>query len=510
LKKSHSTLQSAQKVNPVAAGIVGVALVIIGFFVVTTRAASGAATLSVSPATAIVANGSAFSVQVYEDSGTATVNAVQANLTYPANSLTLTSISTTNSAFPLEAQSSGSGGSITMARAINGGTSPVTGKQLVATLNFTSTMATGTATVDFTTGSAVVSSVDNTALILTTQSGTYQPDTAAPTTPTALHTTGSTGTSIAIAWAASTDNVGVTGYNVYRDGVKITTTAAGTLAYNDTGLGMGTLHSYQVSAIDAAGNESTKSPAIQVTTPDTAAPTVPGNPTAAAPAYNQVTLSWGASTDTGGSGLAGYRIYRNGATTALASTTGLTYTDNTVAGSTAYTYQITAYDGAGNESGKTTAASITTPAPPDTTPPTTPGSFQSTNTGLTAISLSWTASTDNKAVTGYLLSRNGTQIATIPSTAATSYNDSSLTYGTTYNYTLKATDAAGNLSNPATLSVTTLPLKSGDLNLDNQINVFDLSILLSNWQMSGTVADLNHDNTVNIFDLSILISNWGK
>ena len=509
MKKLHSNLQPAQKVNPVAAGVVGIALVVIGFFVVSTRAATGAATLSVSPATAIVANGSAFSVQVYEDSGTATVNAVQANLTYPANSLTLTSISTTGTSFPLEAQSSGSGGTITMARAINGGTSPVTGKQLVATLNFTSSMTTGSATVDFTTGSAVVSSVDNTALVLTTQSGTYQPDTVPPSTPTSLHTTGSTGTSIAIAWTASTDNVGVTGYNVYRDGVKITTTAAATLAYNDTGLGMGTMHTYQVSAIDAAGNESTKSTSIQVTTPDTTPPTVPGTLTAAAPAYNQVTLSWGASTDTGGSGLAGYRIYRNGATTALASTTGTTYTDSTVAGSTAYTYQISAYDGAGNESGKTSAASITTPEPPDTTPPTAPGAFQSTNTGLTAISLSWTASTDNKAVTGYQLSRNGSQIATLNATALT-YNDSNLTYATTYNYTLKATDAAGNLSNPATLSVTTLPLKVGDLNLDNQINVFDLSILLSNWQMTGTVADLNHDNTVNIFDLSILISNWGK
>jgi chitinase len=356
-----------------------------------------------------------------------------------------------------------------------------------------------------------VSSVDNTALVLTTVNGTYAPDTAPPTAPSALHTTGVTGTTVALAWTGSTDNVGVTGYNVYRDGVKIITTNAGIVAYTDSGLSQGTTHSYQVSAVDAAGNESVKSASIQATTLDTTAPTVPANVSAVALAYNQVKVSWGASTDTGGSGLAGYKIYRSGSTSSIGSVLSgtLTFTDSTAQGSTAYTYQVTAYDGAGNESAKSTGATVTTPAPPDTTPPSSPGNLNSTASTLSSITLSWNASTDNVGVTGYKLMRAGVVVATLNSSAL-SYTDSGLTYSTSYQYSITAFDAAGNTSAPTTVSASTLTLKTGDLNLDNSINVFDLSILLSDWGQAGTVADINHDNTVNIFDLSILISNWNK
>ncbi len=51
--------------------------------------------------------------------------------------------------------------------------------------------------------------------------------------------------------------------------------------------------------------------------------------------------------------------------------------------------------------------------------------------------------------------------------------------------------------------------KIGDLNNDGQVNIFDLSILLSAWGTNNATADLNHDGTVNIFDLSMLLSNWG-
>src|SRR5437868_3920538 len=51
---------------------------------------------------------------------------------------------------------------------------------------------------------------------------------------------------------------------------------------------------------------------------------------------------------------------------------------------------------------------------------------------------------------------------------------------------------------------------SGDLNGDGTVNVFDLSILLSNWGTSDATADINRDGTVNIFDLSTLLSHWGQ
>ncbi len=50
---------------------------------------------------------------------------------------------------------------------------------------------------------------------------------------------------------------------------------------------------------------------------------------------------------------------------------------------------------------------------------------------------------------------------------------------------------------------------TGDLNNDGQVNIFDLSILLSDWGTNNATADLNHDGTVNVFDLSILLSHWG-
>jgi hypothetical protein len=51
--------------------------------------------------------------------------------------------------------------------------------------------------------------------------------------------------------------------------------------------------------------------------------------------------------------------------------------------------------------------------------------------------------------------------------------------------------------------------KVGDLNGDGQVNIFDLSMLLSAWGTTNTAADINHDGTVNVFDLSTLLSHWG-
>jgi len=82
-------------------------------------------------------------------------------------------------------------------------------------------------------------------------------DTTAPTAPTNLAKMGASGASIAISWSPSTDNVGVTDYNVYSNGTKITTTAS--TAYTFGGLSCGTTYTLGVEASDAAGNVSTRS-----------------------------------------------------------------------------------------------------------------------------------------------------------------------------------------------------------------------------------------------------------
>ncbi len=88
----------------------------------------------------------------------------------------------------------------------------------------------------------------------------------------------------------------------------------------------------------------------------------------------------------------------------------------------------------------------------DTTRPSQPTGFNATAAGSTGANLSWSASTDNVGVTGYIVSRNGTPIAT---PATTNFIDSGLSPATTYSYTVAARDAAGNTSTPASASVTT-------------------------------------------------------
>ena len=89
-------------------------------------------------------------------------------------------------------------------------------------------------------------------------------DVTAPSTPTGLSATAVSTSQIDLSWTASTDNVAVTGYRIYRDSVFITTSAGTT--YSDTGLSSNTTYSYTVSATDAASNESSQSSSASATT----------------------------------------------------------------------------------------------------------------------------------------------------------------------------------------------------------------------------------------------------
>ena len=111
------------------------------------------------------------------------------------------------------------------------------------------------------------------------------------------------------------------------------------------------------------------------------------------------------------------------------------------------------------EAGKTFTDSGTTachgiPGPADTTPPSTPTGLTSTSVTASAVSLAWNASTDNVGVVSYSVLRNGSTIGTV---STTSFSDTSVSPSTTYTYTVKANDAAGNASAAsAPLTVTTL------------------------------------------------------
>ena len=145
--------------------------------------------------------------------------------------------------------------------------------------------------------------------------GTVTGDTSAPTAPTGLTANGSL-SSVALSWAASTDNVGVTRYNVHRSTTAgFTPSAANRVAqptgtsYSDTGLAAGT-YFYRVTAEDAATNVSPPSnQASAAVTGDTSRPTAPTS-LAATVVGGNVNLTWTASTDN--VGIARQRPSRDG------------------------------------------------------------------------------------------------------------------------------------------------------------------------------------------------------
>ncbi|WP_442810947.1 GH12 family glycosyl hydrolase domain-containing protein [Streptomyces sp. NBC_01217] len=89
-------------------------------------------------------------------------------------------------------------------------------------------------------------------------------DTEAPSVPAGVAVTGTTSSTASLSWAPSTDNTGVTGYDIYRDGVKAGTTAS--TSFTDTGLAPSSSYGYTVRARDAAGNSSAASAAVTATT----------------------------------------------------------------------------------------------------------------------------------------------------------------------------------------------------------------------------------------------------
>jgi chitodextrinase len=89
-------------------------------------------------------------------------------------------------------------------------------------------------------------------------------DTTPPSVPTSLSATTLSSSQINLSWSPSTDNVGVTGYKIYRGGVQVSTSAVN--SYSDTGLSPSTAYSYTVSAYDMAGNNSVQSTGASATT----------------------------------------------------------------------------------------------------------------------------------------------------------------------------------------------------------------------------------------------------
>jgi chitodextrinase len=270
--------------------------------------------------------------------------------------------------------------------------------------------------------------------------------------------------------ATATDNVAVTKVDFLVNGVLAATDTNSPYSYtwDTTKVANGSVN-LTAKAYDAAGNTATDTAQVTVSNGDNQAPSTPDGVTAQANAYNKVTVKWAASTDN--TAVKGYRVSRDGVTVGDV-TTGTQFVDTTVLPSTAYSYQVAAYDAAGNVSGLSTVAKVTTPAPTtiDTQAPSTPTNVQATAVGQTQVNVSWTASTDNVGVAAYDVYRTTGSItaAKVATVSTTSYGDTGLTAGTKYTYYVMARDTAGNISGKSATATAmtakaTKPTKKGGI-----------------------------------------------
>lgn len=272
-------------------------------------------------------------------------------------------------------------------------------------------------------------------------------DTSPPTVPTDLSASALSASSIFLSWTASTDNVGVTEYQVYRNGVPIDTTTD--TEYTDTGLIPSTQYSYQVSASDAAGNSSALTAAVLATTNANSAPSwsTSAQSLTIGVAYSLALSSVCSDAD-------GHTLTFTQVSGTLPA--GLTFSNGVVSG-TPTTAQAPSVTFRASDGYTTTDQVITfTVTQADTTPPDVPTGLAVGTPASNSLPLSWDANPSGQGLAGYKLYRstNGVNYGlhqTLP-TSPPSYNDGSLNADTTYYYKLSAFDNATPVANESAQS----------------------------------------------------------
>jgi chitodextrinase len=215
-------------------------------------------------------------------------------------------------------------------------------------------------------------------------------------------------------------------------------------------------YSSTISATNRAGT--TQASVTWTVTADTAAPTVPTGLQASNVSLGSCQLTWTASTDNVATTV--YEVKRD--STSLGTVSQPTYAVTGLAPGATYSISVRAGDAAGNWSGWSTPVTVTVSS--DTLAPLAASSLASVGSSATSLTLLWNAASDNVAVTSYTIYRDGVQIGT---TAELVFVDTGLTPGGSHSYTVKATDAAGNLSAASsTLTAATSASYAGDADHD--------------------------------------------
>ncbi len=234
-------------------------------------------------------------------------------------------------------------------------------------------------------------------------------------------------------------------------------TVPGTATYSDAPLLAGrSVHdpvsgaTITVSSATSSGAQVAVSYDGSGSTTDTTAPSTVGSLSTSVVSGPAALVTWSPASDD--SGVAAYRIWRDG--TELGTTSATAFQDPDVVAGSTYTYAVAAVDTWGNV-GSPVSRSVTIPTV-DSRAPSAPGDLSATVDRKGHVSLSWAASSDDVAVTGYTVTREGGRkalLSTLTTLLSTSYDDRP--GRGTWTYTVVATDAAGKTSAPVSVTVTT-------------------------------------------------------
>ncbi|MEM8926035.1 MAG: fibronectin type III domain-containing protein [Actinomycetota bacterium] len=302
-------------------------------------------------------------------------------------------------------------------------------------------------------------------------------DNQAPQPPPNLTQTRSEPAQIVLRWERADDNVDTTSYEIRRGGEVIGTkpdTGVNRYWFSDRTVEPATVYGYEIIAIDAAGNRSQPATIEAATVGavpggDTEAPGAPGALAPSRTEARKIVIRWTTATDN--VGVTSYEVSRDGTAvgTKTAGAAGTYwFTDAGLTEGTSYGYSVVAIDAAGNRGPAATVAASTTgnapdPGDPDdpgggTEAPTPPSALTQTRSERAKIVIRWTASTDDRGVTSYEVSRDGTVVGTKDATRAGTYwfTDGGLSEGTTYRYSVVAVDGDGNRSGATAIDATTI------------------------------------------------------
>ena len=218
-------------------------------------------------------------------------------------------------------------------------------------------------------------------------------DRSAPTAPTTLRITGSTPTSVSLAWNASTDNSSNWWYCVRRDALGCIRVDPPRTTITFTRLMPNTTFNYSVIAIDSVGNRSGSSNTVSYTTPPDVTP--PRSPTLSLTGIwpTRIALSWTQSVDDVSQ--VSSQLFADGSpyTGSLIGNNGLTVLD--LAPSTTHVFKVVVRDQSGNTA-ESNVLTVTTPAAVDDVPPTAPTNLRlSSESSVPEIWLDWDQSTDD-------------------------------------------------------------------------------------------------------------------